>query len=298
MTLDQILVKRAQSLRSDVLRRDSGEVNVTHLPTGFNVIDTTYGGIRRGISTLLLAHTGDGKSTFARQLCEASAKAGAGVLWFCGEDPEDATAERYLADSGAATATEMGRLTLTESQLAEIDKAALSSADWAKHIEVVFEAPSVDEVLEKVLDTTSVGGASLLLGVFDYAQIFGDSATLESEIAKLSTKLNQLSGERRMASLILSQVSNDVIRRGRDFYNHKHDISGFIPGLGDTEWCRRAEKSCKAIWSLIRPGRWLREMGQEANDVTAEVHVKKANFGPMGWDTIGWNGPACRFYNI
>jgi len=297
-SLNQILTDRAKGLRVDVGRRQAGEANITHVPTGFNVIDRTFGGIRRGTTTELMAHTGDGKSTFARQICESVAKSGGGVLWFCGEDPEDATAERYLADGAGITATQMGRLDLSVKELAAIDKTATSASSWAKRVEVIFEAPTVDEVLERVLDTKSVGGASLLLGVFDYAQIFGDSTNLETEIAKLSTKLNQMSGERRLASLLLSQVSNDVIRRGRDKFNSSHDINGYIPTLGDTEWCRRAEKSCKAVWSLIRPGRWIKENGEEAEDNTAELHVKKANFGPLGWETIGWDGPKCRFFNI
>lgn len=285
-------------MRLNVQRKASGEQNITHVPTGFDIIDATYGGIRRGVTTELMAHTGDGKSTFARQCCEGAAKSGAGVLWFCGEDPKEATAERYLADGSGVSATNMGRLDVSKSQLDIIDKVAINSAPWAKHIEVIFEAPSVDEVLERVLDTKSVGGAPLLLGVFDYAQIFGESSNLESEIAKLSTKLNQQSGNRSIASVLLSQVANEVMKRGRDRWNSQHDINGFVPTFGDTEWCRRAEKSCKAIWSLIRPGRWLREVGEDAEDNTAELHVKKANFGPTGYETIGWDGPQCRFYNL
>src|SRR5882762_4394517 len=79
--LNQILSDRAKGLRVDVKRREAGEVNITHVPTGFNVIDKTFGGIRRGTTTELMAHTGDGKSTFARQICESVAKSGGGVLW-------------------------------------------------------------------------------------------------------------------------------------------------------------------------------------------------------------------------
>ena len=79
---------------------------------------------------------------------------------------------------------------------------------------------------------------------------------------------------------------------------NQHNIAGFIPRLGDTEWCRRAEKSCKAVWSLFRPGRWRREMGDECDDNIAEFHIKKSSFGPTGWQTLGWDGPRTRFFNI
>jgi len=265
-TLDQVLTDRATSLRLDVHRKDSGEKLITHVPTGFDCIDNTYGGIRRGVCTELMAHTGDGKSAFAKQVCEATAKAGGGVLWFCGEDPEDATAERFFAEFTDISATDMGRLDLSNQQLDKIDQAAKVAAIWARRVRVIFEAPSVTEVIDTLNNTETVGDAPLSLGVYDYAQIFGDSASLESEIARLSTSINILSGQRRIANLLLSQVSSDVLKRGRDTWNSANSIHAFTPTLGDTEWCRRAEKSCKAVWSLIRPGRWLREMGEDCDD--------------------------------
>lgn len=297
-TLDRVLLRNAQRLREDVQRRDSGEVILSHVPTGFSAIDRTFGGIRLGVCTELMAHTGDGKSSFARQVAEAAARHGVGVLWFCGEDPEDATAERYLADGTGVTATEMGRLDLTQGELDRIDQHARDSQAWARYIEPVFEAPSVDEVLERLDDTQVIGGAPLRLAVYDYAQIFGDEDNLEHEIAKLARGLNQRSSNRRMANLLLSQVANKVLERGRDEYRMTKDVRGFIPGKGDTEWCKRAEKSTKSLWSLFRPGAWKREMGEDAEDDTAELHVKKANFGPTGYEVLGWDGPHCRFFDL
>lgn len=265
------------------------------MPTGFSCIDDVYGGIKRGVCTLLLAHTGDGKSVFARQCAEGAAKTGSGVKWFCGEDPEDATAERYLADGSGVTATEMGRLDVSQSQLAKIDKIADESRSWAKYIDVQFEAPSVNEVLEIIDSTTEVNGAPLLLNILDYAQIFGDSASLESEISHLTKELHQRSSKRKMATLILSQVSNDVLRRGRETWNAQHSAHDYVPRLGDTEWCKRAEKNCKAVWSICRINRWMRECGEEIDDDMAEFHVKKANFGPLGWVPLTWDGPGCKF---
>jgi replicative DNA helicase len=296
--LDKVLKERAKGLRTDVARLASGEQLLTHVPTGFAVIDETFGGIRIGCATELLAHTGDGKSAFARQVSEAGARAGAGVLWFCGEDPEDATAERFLADGTGIPATEMGRLDISKAQLDQIADAAEAAQDWARRIEVRFGPVDVDEVLSVVDSTGTIGGAPLKLVVIDYLQIMASTRNLEDDIARLSTELNARAGARRVAVLVLSQVASDVLRRGRERYQSNRDISGFIPGLGDTEWCRRAEKSTKAVWALVRPGRWRREMGEDAPDDTAELHVRKANFGPMGWESLGWDGPGCRFFNL
>jgi replicative DNA helicase len=143
-----------------------------------------------------------------------------------------------------------------------------------------------------------VSGASTKLVVLDYAQVFASPTNLEGEIATLAAGLNQRAQERGFASLLLSQVSSDVIRRGRDRYHSAGDVSGFCPGLGDTEWCRRVEKSSKAVWALVRPGGWRREMGEDVPDDHAELHVRKANFGPRGFVKLGWNGPACKFLNL
>lgn len=293
--LDRVLKGRAQGLREDVRRAGSGERLLTHVPTGFSAIDETFGGIRIGCATELMAHTGDGKSAFARQVCEAAAKAGAGVLWFCGEDPEDATAERYLADGTGIPSTEMGRLDVTAGELDRIEHAADAAQSWAVRIEVRFGPVDVDEILAAVDETPEVGGAPLKLVVIDYLQIMAQSRALEDDIARLAGALNGRAGARRIAVLLLSQVASDVLRRGRDQYRDHRDVTGFTPGLGDTEWCRRAEKSTKAVWALIRPGRWKREMGEDAADDYAELHVRKANFGPMGWERLRWDGPGCRF---
>ena len=67
-TLDRIIKDRAASLRDEVRRASSGERILSHVPTGFTAIDKTYGGLRLGCATELLAHTGEGKSAFARQI--------------------------------------------------------------------------------------------------------------------------------------------------------------------------------------------------------------------------------------
>ena len=291
----EVLLRQAKRIRSDVRRRDSGERLLTHVPTGFRELDETYGGVRRGVATALVAHTGVGKSTFARQVAEGAARAGAGVLWVCGEDPEEPTAERVLADGTGVTATEMGRLDLSPGELDRIDQAAAAAQPWAKRIQVAFEAPSVTEVLDLVDATQTIGDVPLALVVLDYAQIFGDADNLEHEIAARGRGMQTRAADRDVATLSLSQVATDVLRRGREEYLRTREVKGFLPGKGDIEWCKRLEKSTKAYWVLDRPGMWKREMGEDDPDVTAELHVKKQNFGPTGWVPLCWDGPNCRF---
>lgn len=298
MLLSTALKNRAQGLIEDVRRAASGEKIVKFVPTGFNAIDNAFGGLRLGICTEVMAHTGDGKSAFAKQLAEAGARAGAGVLWFCGEDGEEPTAERFLGDGAGVPSNDIGRLDLTTGELDRFQRVA-NDALWADKVEVVFECPTVDEVLKRVQDTRDIGGVPTRLVVLDYAQIFGNARNLEDEVAKLAHGLNVISAtkDRRVASVLLSQVRTAVLERGREQFLRDRTVNGFVPGLGDTEWCSRAEKSTKAVWSLFRDGRWKREMGLDVPDDTATIHVKKQNFGPTGWEELGWDGPQTKFTN-
>lgn len=294
-TWDKVLAEEAKRLRKDALRRASGETVLTHIPTSFEKLDSEYGGIRIGIVTELMAHTGDGKSAFMRQCAEGGAKAGAGCLWFVAEDPRDATAERQFSGTAGIGSSVIGRLDLDDKQLASIDRVAEAAAPWARRILPVFEEQDINTVLDTIDQVKTIGGAPLQAVYIDYAQVLGTSKNLEDDIATLAKGLHQRSRSRGFATMIGSQVATEVIRRGRERFVNSRDISQIRPSLGDTEWCRRLEKLSKAVWSLVRPGRWMREFGEETDDDYGELHVVKANFGPMGWVRLNWEAEFSRF---
>lgn len=297
-TWDKHLRDGAKRLRQDAQRRASGERVLRHVPTGFEKLDAEYGGVRKGVVTELMAHTGDGKSAFMRQVAEGAARAGVGVLWVVAEDPADATEERQLSADTGIGSTALGRAELDPNQLDQIDKAAEAAADWAKRILPIFEDQDVETVPKLIDEVTTVGGAPLGLVLVDYAQILAGARTLEDDIAQLGKALHKRSRTRGFATMVGSQVSTDVVKRGRDAWYQKHDIGPVRPSIGDTEWCKRLEKLSKAAWALVRPGRWQREFGEEADDDFAELHVIKSNFGPMGWIRLGWDAPLASFLNV
>lgn len=301
-TLNQVLLDNASRLKADASRRSRGEKVLRHVPTGFTAIDNKFGGVRLGIATEVLAHTGDGKSAFLRQLVEGGAKSGVGVLWFVAEDPEDATSERQFASDTGIDTTDIGRLDLSNEQLDQISQAALNAGSWAKRVLPIYDAQDVDSVLEAIDECTTIGGAPLAEVVIDYAQVLGSSRSLEDDIARLGQGLQVRtrqtdSNKRSIAAIVASQVSNEVVKDGRDAWYKNRDISRIRPPIGSSEWCKRLEKLCKSVWSLVRPGRWLREFGEDEVDNTGELHIIKANFGPMGWAELGWDGPTCSFRN-
>lgn len=296
-TWDKVLRRNAQRLRQDVARQASGERILRHVPTGFLKIDNKFGGVRLGVVTELLAHTGDGKSAFIRQCAEGCARAGGGALLIMGEDPEDATAERQLAGDTGIDTTELGRLDLSAAQLDDLDRAAAGSREWARLVLPTFGHMDIDEVLAFIDENPRVGGAPVRGVYLDYAQVFGTTRNLEDDIRRMGEELRDRA-ERGFAIMIASQVANDVVKRGRDAWFNKRDASQIRPSIGDTEWCKALEKSSKAVWSLVRPGRWQREWGEDVEDNTAELHIVKQNFGSMGWAELGWHGPTTRFLNV
>ena len=294
-TWDQVLKRNARGIREDARRLASGEKILRHVATGFRELDETFGGIRIGVPTEIVAHTGDGKSALIRQLVEGAAMDGGGVLWVVGEDPEDATAERQFSGDTGIASNDIGRLDLTKAQLDQIDLAVKKAEGWSKRVLPVFDQMDVDDVLRMVDETTTVGAAPLRAIYLDYVQIFGDPNNLEAEIARLGLGLQGRARERKFAIGLASQVSNDVVKRGRERFTATGQIDSMRPSIGDTEWCKRLEKMVKAVWAMYRPGRWLAEFGREARDDHAELHVIKANFGPMGRIRLPWDGETTRF---
>lgn len=292
----------AQQRRNADLRSRGENVESNHVPTGFNAIDSKFGGVRLGVVTEIMGHTGDGKSALLKQIGEGAARAGHGVLWFVAEDPRDATADRIISGLTGIETTVLGKYDVDSAQLRDIDLAVAKAQEWSARILPVFDAQDVDSVLSVIDDTETVGGAPLGLVIIDYVQILGTSRNLEDDIARLGEELHKRarvtdSNHRRLAIIAASQVATDVIRRGRDAWFNNRDITRIRPSLGDTEWCRRLEKLTKAIWVIVRPNRWLREFGEDVDDDNAELHIIKANFGPMGWAELGWDGPTARFIN-
>lgn len=298
--LARVLSDRATQLKDLKERRESGEEVYTHIPTGLKRFDEAFGGLEIGICTLVVGHTGDGKTALLAHLAKAAAQAGFGVLLVLLEDPAAKLADRYLASAMGESANKLGRLLFEPSRIDAAVRGAVDDGGWATRVGLVTGSLTADEALRLVRDTESVGGAALGLVVVDYAQSFSEEeGTLERTCANLAQGLNTLAGERGFAAVLGSQAKPDVIQRGRTRWERtvaqgKPDASGFRPGKGDAMWARRLEQYCKANWFIFREGRWRRDLGDEgARDDTFEINVGKANFGPEGCETFRWIGSSC-----
>lgn len=297
--LAKVLAARAAELRVLHAKKARGEDVMTHVPTGLRRLDDRFGGLEIGILTLVVAHTGDGKTAVLGQFAKAAAQAGLGVLVILLEDPLARLADRYLAAVLGESANALARLKFDDPTRLD---AALEHTDWARRVGVVAGQLAFDEALEVIDSCHEVGGAPLRLVLFDYAQGMEDTA--EEKLAALGWALNARAADRALAAVLASQVTSEVIQRGRGRWERtlaqgRPDAGGFRPGKGDVAFSRRLEQRAKANIYVFREGRWRRDMGDRAaKDDRIELNWGKANFGPEGSEVFGWDGRSCTIYDL
>ncbi len=293
--LSEAINERVAAIADQKARREAGEVILTHVPTGLAAFDKRFGGLEIGILTLLVGHTGDGKTTVLAQLAKGAAQAGLGVLLVLLEDPLDKLSDRFLAAITGESANRIGRLQVDPERL----RAGAEAMDWTKRIGVVSGNYSPDEVLDILSKTETIRGVPLGLVIVDYAQGFLDEEEgMEKMCARMARSLNAVAMERKLAAVFGSQVKSEVLARGRARWERTSgreewgagDVGGFRPGKGDVMWSRRLEQYSKAVWYIFREGRWLRELAGSGEDNTIEINVGKANFGPEGAEIFAWDG--------
>lgn len=293
-----MLLERAREVEDGAARLALGEVVRTHTPTGLREFDDVFGGLELGVLTLVPGHTGDGKSALLKQFAKAAATAGIASLVYFVEDPKRRTADRFLAEDTGIAAHNLGRLAVDPGEVADVRRAAEGAKDWASRVAVKFGHVEADQILEDAHKIQSVGGCPVGLIAVDYAQALAGEGGMEETCAGTARALNVLAIERNISTVFGSQVVTDVLRRGRARWERSPgDVSGFVPSLGDAMWSRRMEQYAKAIVAPFRPGRWRRELGEEAKDDTLELHVPKMSFGPTGWVALGWDGAHSRIYS-
>ena len=298
--LSEVLRERGKSIVADLDRRARGEVVHTHIPTGLPPLDRVFGGAERGVATLVLGHSGEGKTTLL-ETCEAgAAQAGFGVLAFHLEDPARRLADRVFARLTGEAAHRIGRLDVPVTFPDQMRGAVVASDEWTERIAMWAGDSTPSRILSTVRDTTHVGGVPVGLVVIDYLQRFSDTEeSLEAICGNLARDLGQIAEERGLAVLLGSQVRSQVVERGRLRWDRHNQVDGFRPGRGDCMWSRRPEQFCRATWVWFRPDRWRREMGVlNVKDDRGELWVVKANYGPEGVETLGWDGAHGRIFPL
>lgn len=298
----KVLTNRAAELKGLLAMKEAGQDPLTHIPTGLRALDKTFGGLERGVQTLIIGHSGDGKTVTIENLVEGAARHKLGAALVVIEDPERKSADKAFAKELGISSNLLGRLEV-DSDLPQRLDAVLTGEHWSDY--VAFHAGHVepDEVLEVIKSLAKVGinDAPLGLVAIDYAQGFLDTEeSMEAICARMARNLNILAGEYNLATVFGSQAKPAVIQRGRAQWERSEDgdIEGYRPGRGDAMWSGRLEQYSKAVWTIFRPGRWRQSHGDStARDDTIEINIVKANFGPEGRVVLGWKGETGRIFD-
>lgn len=298
----RVLTDRAEELKGDLAKKQRGEEVLTHIPTGLRSVDRHFGGLERGVQTLVVGHSGDGKTSVIENLVEGAARHRLGAALFVIEDPARKVADKAFAKELGVSSNLLGRLEV-DADLPERLDAVLSGEHWSDY--VAFHAGMVepDEVLDviRLLAKSGVNDAPLGVVAIDYAQAFSDAEeSMEAVCARMARNLNILAQEYHVATVFGSQAKPAVIARGRAQWERSEegDVDGYRPGRGDAMWSGRLEQYSKAVWTIFRPGRWRQSHGDTGTrDDTIEINVVKANFGPEGRIVCGWDGKTGRVYD-
>jgi replicative DNA helicase len=282
---------------------------LTHIPTGFDGYDREFGGMELGCTTLAISHTGEGKSSLVRQVMMRAARAGVPCLDWSLEDPEARTHDRQLANETGIPSKRLNTFEVSKEELARLRSAADKTP---KSYYLVHENPGLHGLLpatrDWIADVRRGGYDGPVLVGLDYVQKLIEGNNPEQELALLGSQLGDLMKDEGSSALVASQVRSEAVTEAKNRFaqskppatrpaNWKDLVAHFRPRMADAEYCRRLEKSAKAVWVYWRPGRWARDhAGWEVADDCAELHVIKSNFGATGHSELGWDGPTQRIF--
>ena len=289
--LATIAAKRAEDVADLHARRAAGESVFTGVPTGFSSFDRTYGGLPRGVVSVLGADTGIGKSAFARAFAYGAVKSGAGcALIFSLEDGNDNLADRVLGEQTGMGATKIRQLDFEEKDKPRLDAAARQPL--LDQIYVEDSCYEVDDICHRARAFSRKHKIALI--VIDYIQLVSMPGAGSDTIAikRALLALQMLAKHTNAAVLVLSQVTTKAIaNRGQEYYfkaaangTTGDDLyEGYVPGRGDFAWASELDQYGKMVMSGFRAGPYKRQhTGERDEDKSISLRVLKANFGPSG----------------
>jgi replicative DNA helicase len=290
----------AAHLERQYLDAAVGRDPLAFVPTGIpRLNDLGLGEL--GVLTVVGGHSGDGKSTFRKQLAWGAAAAGHRVQEFSLEDTGRVAAGRTLADVMDVDATDLRRLRLLERAedapelIARLRAAREAVRDTARRISW-SRAHTTEAVFDEIDRRWHGPGGETRLVLLDYAQMFdaeGDERSTERVIARLADRCNRLAGDRWCSVVLFSQITRACVERGRKWFEAAsfearrtgrplglEAVQGFRPGEGDLQWSSALGHKSKLVPYIFRPGKWARRLGlTQFKDDTMEVYMDKNTLG-------------------
>lgn len=298
MKYSEWIRRRHRELTKQVAAKERGEDPRVVIPTGLKELDK-FGGIKRGIFTLIGGATGQGKDIVAQHLMEAAAQRGYTAEVWSMEDPVDRTVDRTLSKLTSINNAKIYALDVDAKAQAKIKLAVAETEDWADNIEFHEGLRDADEVME------GLKASEADLRIVNYLQAF--PGELERTIAEFCWAAQKVAQEDGCAVVAMSQVNTaKVEERGLRILENslrrdpdKPNVRGFQPwGASDLAWCQAAGQRAKDLRFIWRPNYYLRQAGVQVKDDRMEITGTKNSFGSEGKVVVGFDGKTARLFDI
>ncbi len=301
-TLFDVIESTSSSLVDDYSRRAVGEIVTSNIPTGLATIDNTGLG-ERGILTIIQAHAGEGKSTWARTILKGAVEFGYDPLFYPFEDPEYQIGISFISGLMGVSGWDLKRGEVEGNVLERIN-AATEKTRWADRVKLETEKVPYKDLIRQ-MDDEFKSNPRCRVAVVDYLQAFDaedDERSTERVISRLTWSLAELAKEYNATIYAFSQVKKEVRDRGKSMFDRyvsnaqfkgtdlkpaEHLVLGFKPLQGDGQWSSSLYHYAKDIRTWWRPGKWLRSMGfKDYRDNYGMLETIKANFMPPDNDVV------------
>lgn len=201
--------------------------------------DQTRGGMNKGTSTLIMARSGVGKSTFLRWIGLCNARLGRRVVHFQAEGTESECLDAYDAGWTSIPLHEIELGSMPNSLRTKVLKAQSDIIGNGGEIYVYasesFDSMSIDACRDILIDIEQIHGKVDLV-LFDYLEIFtvkgqfGNSETGERKRREdIANKITNIAVEFKLATVTATQsqdISPNLIN-SEDFVMTRHHASEF-----------------------------------------------------------------------
>lgn len=212
----------------DILQKrqmDRASGKVLRVPTGFSFLDReTYGGFANGNLVILAARPSVGKTAFMLQMARAAATAKIPTLVMSLEMTNTELVQRMATSTGYVTTRDLASglidWTAFETATGKFTNAPL----WFTDKVFLF-----DEIVEKVTTAHKQGKCDALF--IDYLQLIASTdgkVSLNQQVSAITKRLKRLAKECEMPVVVLSQLSRDMSKEGREPQLHDLRDSGSI----------------------------------------------------------------------
>ena len=273
----------------DELSNDKGSLR--GLITQYKGLDNLLNGLHKSNLIVLAARPGIGKTSFAMNIVENVALAGASCAVFSLEMGRDELAQRMLCSVADVSNERASKGIMNKAEWLKIAKAKALLAEARIYIDD-SAITTAQQMISKCRRIQRKNGLDLV--VVDYIQLMstekrGKDANRQQEITEISRNLKILAKELCVPVIALSQLNRSTEKEKRR------------PQLADLRESGAIEQDADIVMFIHRPDKGADEKDLESGKIqknVAEIIVEKNRSGPQGIVKLYFEGDRTKFVNL